>query len=227
MIKKVRAAGCSISVELTPNDEVIPYIDEIKKLCLDNLGALCHVTVARDSTKKKLPILTKLSKDEYRRIWGSFESPMFDFKLSTFNIKRKEFCYAGLWSGCINIGTGELKQCTFSSTLQNIFENINKHICFIPVGHHCLEAHCYNSHSWLTLGLIPELKTPKYSEIRNRSTLDGIYWLTEDMDNFLSGKLYDTNKLLSNREQKKIDAGWKIRRIKYWLKKIKRKLIWR
>jgi organic radical activating enzyme len=220
-IKKVKAAGCSISVELTPSDECVSYIDEIKKLCLDNLGAFCHITVARDSTKRKLPILTYLPMNEYRQIWGSFKSPMFDFKLSTFNIKRKEFCYAGLWSGYIDIGTGEMTQCYGPTYSQNIFENINKPINFIPVGHNCLQPHCFNSHAWLTLGLIPELKTPKYSDIRNRICRDGTSWLTEEMNAFLAQKLYDNNELLSHDKQKNIDVNWKKKKvinILNWLK---------
>jgi hypothetical protein len=224
-VRKVRAAGCSISVELTPNDEVIPYINEIKEICLKNVGALCHVTVARDSTKPSLPILTKLPIKEYKEMWGKFDSPMFDYKLSTFNVKRKEFCYTGLWSGYIDIGTGQLNQCYRSIYSQNIFDNIEKPINFIPVGSHCLEPHCYNSHAWLTLGLIPDIQAPKYSEIRNRKCSDGSFWLTEDMNAFLSGKLYDNNELLSSKEKKAIDFAWRKDMPKYLFKRFCR-IIW-
>jgi hypothetical protein len=224
-IKTVRKAGCSISVELTPNDECIPHIDEIKDLCLKNTGALCHVTVARDSTKKDLPILTKLPINEYRRIWGSFESPMFDFKMSTFNVKRREFCYAGLWSGCIRIGTGELRQCSAAVDARNIFEDIDKPLRLHAIGSHCLEPHCYNSHAYLTLGLIPELITPTYSDIRNRKCLDGTFWLTDDMNAFLGGKLYENNQLLPHKEQQKTDFWFSARRIRHFLYRIRRKLL--
>ena len=45
-INLMRSVGCSISVELTPDDYYIPYINEIKKICMERVGALCHVTVA-------------------------------------------------------------------------------------------------------------------------------------------------------------------------------------
>jgi hypothetical protein len=219
-IKRVKQSGCSISVELTPNDELIPYIDEIKRVCLEHLGALCHITVARDSTKKNLPILTKLSKDNYRKTWEVFDSPMFDFKMTTFNIKRKEFCYAGEWFGFINIGTGEFSQCYHTSYSQNIFNNPDNPIKFTPIGHNCLQPHCHNSHSLLTLGLIPELNTPTYSAIRNRRCIDGSYWLTSAMDSFLSRKLYESNILVSSEKQKEVDFVWKRNRIHYIIKKI-------
>jgi hypothetical protein len=204
-IKRVRRAGCSISVELTPNDETIPYIGEIKALCLRHLGALCHVTVARDSTKRPLPILTKLPPDEYARVWGQFDSPMFDFKQSTFNVRRREFCYAGLWSGVLDVGSGTLRQCYRSLYAQNIFEDEQFPIQLPPVGRRCLEPHCFNSHAWLTLGLIPALRPapPPYAAIRNRRCTDGSQWLTDSMNAFLSGRLYDDNPLLSEAEQRK------------------------
>ncbi|MDR2602538.1 MAG: radical SAM protein [Spirochaetaceae bacterium] len=218
-IKNVRESGCSISVELTPTDECVPYINEIKALCVNNLGALCHITIARDSRKKDLPILTNMPLSQYKETWdgggggSGFDSEMFRFKLSTFGIKRKEFCYAGLWSGCINIGTGDLSQCYSSFYSQNIFDDVNKPIKFIPIGANCLKPHCFNSHAWLTLGLIPELKAPAYAQIRNRICGDGSAWLTPEMNAFLSGKLYDSNRLLTLNEQKKINAAWKKKRV--------------
>ena len=97
-IRKVKNVGCSFSLEVTPSDELIPYIDEMKEVCLQEVGALCHVTVARDESKTGFPILTNYSRKEYHSIWNTFQSPMFDFKLSVFGEKRKEFCYAGDWS---------------------------------------------------------------------------------------------------------------------------------
>ena len=72
-VRRMRNAGASISVEITPSDELVPYIDEVKDVCLREFGALCHVTVARDEkNKSKIPILTSLPKADYRRIWRSF-----------------------------------------------------------------------------------------------------------------------------------------------------------
>lgn len=201
-IIKMWNAGCSISLELTPNDELIPLIPEIKKLCLENLGALCHISVARDNRKADVPILTDLSKEEYIKTWGQFQSPFFDFKISTFNMKRKEFCYAGAWSGYLDLGTGEMRQC-YCGKSQNIYSDLSKDINFKHcIGNNCKEAHCFNSHAFLTVGLIPEMKTPYYATMRNRITIDGREWLSKEMKEFLSHQLKEENSLYTDEDRK-------------------------
>ena len=205
-IKMVRKAGASFSLELTPADYYIGHLEEIKKVCLQEVGALCHITVAREETNKELPILTKLSPDEYKKTWGQFKSPLFDFKMSTFYKKRKEFCYGGEWTSYLNLGTGILKQCYCGRTIQNIFENPETPINWQPIGANCPEPHCHNSHVWLTLGAIPDLITPTYTAMRDRITSDGQHWLNEKMRSFLSGKLIDSNKPYNAEEQKRINS---------------------
>lgn len=213
-IKMVRNAGCSISVELTPADYYIPYIDEIKKICMEKVGALCHVTVARKETDPELPILTEHSREEYVKIWSQFDSDMFKFKMQTFNVKRKEFCYAGLWTGHLNLGTGILRQCYCGAVIQNLFEHPEKPIKWNPIGNYCAEPHCHNAHVWLTLGAIPELSTPQYSLMRNRKCEDGTEWLTPRMKDFLSQKLSDNNQVLSERQKQNANKSSHIRMIK-------------
>ena len=204
-IEKVKNAGCSFSVEITPSDELIPEIPDLKKMCMERLGALCHVTVARDETDPKLPILTELSKEDYLKTWGQFDSDLFAFKMKTFYVKRKEFCYGGLWTAYLNLGTGLMRQCYCGKTITNIFKNIDKPIKFTPIGKHCMEPHCHNSHVWLTLGAIPSLETPTYAMMRNRVTIDGSEWLNPKMKAFLSQKLKDNNDELDLKQQKKIN----------------------
>lgn len=192
-IRKVWNAGCSFSLELTPSDELIPLIPEIKDICMKNVGAFCHISVARDDRKFNVPILTKLSRDEYLKTWGQFNSQFFQFKMSTFNVKRREFCYAGAWSGYLDLGTGDMRQC-YRGITQNIYNNINDPIDFKHcIGTNCNEAHCFNSHAFLTLGLIPELETPVYATLRNRVTTDGREWLSPEMKEFLSHQLKEEN----------------------------------
>lgn len=194
-IKKVRDAGCSFTLEATPSDEWIPYIDEMKKAAMDNVGAVCHITIARDERDpEKLPILTSLPRDEYEKTWKTFNSPLFDYKLTIFEQKRKEFCYAGDWSFCLNLGTGIMSQCYRSYTSHNIFEDVSKPIPFNAIGKHCKEHHCYNGHSFIVLGDIPELDAPTYTELRNRTCTDGSEWLKPEMKHFMSTKLYQNNK---------------------------------
>lgn len=61
----------SFTIEVTPSDELIPYIDEMKEVSLREFGALPHITVARDESKPDYPLLTKLSKMIISRHGGS------------------------------------------------------------------------------------------------------------------------------------------------------------
>lgn len=87
-----------------------------------------------------------------------------------------------------------MRQCYCSFYQQNIFENPEKPINFVPVGRRCLEPHCYNGHAFLTLGVIPELKAPTYAQIRNRVCDDGSEWLNESVKAFFSQKLRENNR---------------------------------
>ena len=193
-IRKVRDAGCSFTLEATPSDEWIPYIDEMKRVAIENVCAVCHITIARDERDpKKLPILTSLPRKEYEKIWSTFNSPLFDYKLTIFEKKRKEFCYAGDWSFYLNIATGIMTQCYSSFYSQNIFDDLNKPIKFVPIGNNCPMHHCYNGHSFLVLGTIPGLTNKTYTELRNRICNDGCEWLKPEMKHFMSTKLWQSN----------------------------------
>jgi len=193
-IDLVKKAGMSFSVELTPTDELEPYIAEIKKICLERIGALPHLTIPRDMKVSDIVLLSNNSMDRFAKKWDTFDSEMFRFKKSTWGIKRCEYCYAGAWSGLLNIGTGVLMACYSSKLMQNIFEDIKQPINFVAVGKDCKMPHCYNSHSLLTLGNIPKIKG-NYAEMRNRKNEnDGSEWLRPKMKRFLSHRLENYNK---------------------------------
>lgn len=192
-INFVRKNGMSFSLEMTPCDELEPYIDEIKELCINHVGALCHLTIPRDMTKPDIVLLSKHDINSFYNIWKSFDSEMFNYKMSLWGQKRTEFCYAGDWSGLLNIGNGEMAQCYGECKVQNIFKNLNAPIKFSPIGHKCTMPHCYNSHSLLGLGCIIEL-TGNYAKERDRvDQRDGSHWLTKEMYEFLSERLSSNN----------------------------------
>lgn len=207
-VRKVRDAGCSFTLEQTPFDEDIPIQDEIINRAIKELGAVPHITVARDErVNGELPILTELSRDEYAKVWGEkYHSSLFDFKLSIFEKKRKEFCYAGEWSAYLNLLTGRMSQCYISNFTWNVFEDVSKPIPFCALGHHCHLPHCYNGHAWLALGVIPELKTPTYGDLRNRICEDGSEWLQPEMKQFMNTKLPESNVLFTFFEKLKVDV---------------------
>ena len=195
-VKKMRDAGCSFTVELMPNDELISQIDEVKELCIKELGAICHITVGRDDVDGR-SLLTSMSREDYVKTWESFDSEMFRFKMDIYNVKRKEFCYAGMWSIYVNLSTGDACQCYGIQPNQNIYKDLSKPILFRPVGHGCKQPFCYNGHAFLALGMIPELETPTYEQIRNRKTPDG-EWFSPEAKEAFSTKLYETNPQLTS-----------------------------
>jgi MoaA/NifB/PqqE/SkfB family radical SAM enzyme len=199
--RKVKEAGCSFSIEVTPSDELEPYIEDLKDISLENFGALPHITVPRKESNISIPLMSKHSVQEFKEIWSQFDSELFNFKLSMWQVKRKEYCYAGVWSGILNIGNGEFVACYASGLIQNIFENIKKPIKFVPVGKHCKMPHCYNAHVFLTLGDIPSINTHTYAQVRNRVCSDGSEWLNIPMKNFLSNRLDDANYEFNNIEK--------------------------
>lgn len=193
-------AGASANVEITPSDELIPYIDEVKEFSLKNFGALPHITIARDDRTKGIEILSKLPKDEYYKIWGQFDSQMFDYKKKIFGKRQEEFCYAGIWSANINLCTGMALPCYCGRSLGDVFANPESDFPTFPVSK-CSIAHCYNAHVWLTLGAIPHSTKVTYADIRNRVRADGREWLNPKLKRFFSTQLYQSNEELSDVEK--------------------------
>lgn len=220
-IRKVRDAGASFTLEATPSDELIPYIEEMQQLAKKEVGATCHITVARNERDmSKINILTKMSREEYYKTWSIFDSKLFDYKFSIFGEKRTEFCHAGDWTTYLDMGTGILYQCYKSLYNQNIFDNVDKPIHFKPIGCNCLQPHCFNGHAWLALGAIPTLIAPTYAELRNRNCVDGTEWLQSKMKDFMSQKLFENNTEYSDQQMKSINQAMQLRKSLYHVKQL-------
>jgi organic radical activating enzyme len=218
-IRKVRDAGASFTLEATPSDELIPYIQEMQDLAIQEVGAVCHVTVARDEhDMSQLKILTQMSREDYKKTWEVFDSKLFDYKFSIFGEPRKEFCHAGDWTLSLDMGNGILRQCYCSLHSQNIMDDVQRPIIFKSIGCHCQQPHCFNGHAWIALGTIPELKSPTFAELRNRICTDGTEWLKPEMKAFLSQKLYDNNKEYSKSKKWLTNAEMFLREKNHHLK---------
>ena len=217
-VKKMKDNGISFTVEITPSDEYIPYIPEIKEKSLKEIGALPHITVCRIENGD-VPLMSKLSKEDFINTWKEFDSELFNFKIKIFGEKRKEFCYAGAWSYTLQLVDGTLRQCYRGRKLQNIYEDVNSEIKELPVGCNCPDAHCWNGHAFLVFGDIPEMQTPTFEEERNRKTDNG-NWVTNEME-FMSSKLIESNSELNEDKKKKYNK--KSRRYNI-MKNIKKKI---
>lgn len=204
-IDKVRRAGASFHLQINLCDEYIPHIDEIKKISYEKVGACPQVALTRNEETVPMSIHSKLTEEEYYRHGSLFESPLFDFTFKNFNVKRKEFCYAGDWSGILDLQTGILKKCYNEPNGVNIFEDIDKPICFEAVGSNCKSRYCVNSSHFMTLGVIPEISTPTYAQLRNRVCSDGSEWLQPEMKSFMSTKLFESNEEYSKKKKRQIN----------------------
>ncbi len=177
-INLLRGAGVSISVSLVASDAYIPFIDEIKQVCVAHIGAYPHISFARDESKSEMPLESALNQEEYVQTWQSFNCSSFDFQNAIFSEQRKEFCMAGAWTYVLYMKTGELLQCHRSIVSQNIYRNINEPIMQKPIGHFCKASHCICGQLVLSQGVIPELHAPTFASTHNRTDADGKDWLT-------------------------------------------------
>ncbi|GFI46607.1 7-carboxy-7-deazaguanine synthase [Lachnospiraceae bacterium] len=205
-VNKVWRAGCSITVEVTSNDRLIERIPELKRYCMENFGALCHITIARDDRKKKIDMLTKLSYEEYVKAWNGFGSDLLEMKLNLYGVKRREYCYAGAWSYYINLSTGNVRQCYCGMTFDNIYQDTDKKIKEVAIGRKCGIPYCYNGHAFIAFGSIPRLAQVTFAEERNRKTADGRQWLQPEMKRAMESRLADTNE----------EYGWEEKLLNIW-----------
>lgn len=193
-VKKIQASPCSFTIEVMPNDEIAPDIDDLCRRCREHAGAVCHATVGRNSRRNSKALLTDMTQKEYVDTWSRLHSTMFDMKMDLFGVKRREFCYAGKWSLMIDIASGEASQCYGRINTQNVFEDLSRPIRFFPVGHSCTQAFCFNGHAHLAWGMIPELDTPTYAQVRDRVCPDGSHWVKPEMREYFSHRLAESNR---------------------------------
>lgn len=225
-VNYVKERGISFVVQLNLYDKYIEYLDEIKKKCLKELGALPQVALTRkENTSMNFEILTNLSNEEYFKIGNEFNSELFRFTYENFNKKRKEFCYAGLWSMTLDLKTGILRDCYASIREQNIFKNLDKKIKFKPIGCNCRSRYCINSSHFMALGVIPSLDTPSYCNLRNRIEAN---WYNKEMKEVLSKQFKDYHKQYNSFERVTINYSTRVRKymnsLIYYCKVIKNKI---
>ncbi len=213
-VKKIWVAGASANIEVTPSDELIPYLDELKDFSVKNFGALPQFTIARDDRTDGIERLTKLPLEKYNRVWSQFDSEFWEYKTTIFGMKQKHFCYAGDWSLLVNLATGEARQCYIGSSLGDVFSDPTKPLPQKAIGI-CKQAHCYNGHMLLTLGLIPHATDVRYGDIRNRVKNDKTEWLQPEFKSFLNSTLVESNEIYSSADKCKSVINIQKDRLKY------------
>lgn len=190
-VKKISESGASFTVELMASDSQIPYISEIKDICMKNVGALPHLSLVRNDTSKNLEILTDLPIDEFKYIWGQFDSAMFDLKLSIYEGRKIKYCYAGEFTSVLDLETGEMSRCYGMCSDNNIYD-VDNPVAFTLVGDKCKQPYCFNGHAFYAMGVNPEADVVTYAKVRDRMNVNtGRHWLNEEVYNFFNQKFYD------------------------------------
>ena len=209
-VRKMRDAGCSFTIEVTPSDELLPYVDDAKQRCLDNLGAIPHCTIARDDRTNGIDILSKMSWEEYVRTWSAFDSELFAYKSRLYHHKVKSFCYAGAWSYYVNLSTGDVSPCNCGAVFANIYENEAMPLPQKAMGNECTLPYCYNGHGWLSLGVNPDEEAIIYTKMRNRVCSDGSEWVTQEFKDFWENQIFLNHQAYTDEEKARINLQHKV-----------------
>lgn len=189
-VRTVRKAGASFSIEIVGSDEAESYIDEIKEVCLKYVGAPPHVTIPRHDNDYSL--MSRHTLDTFVEIWNVFDSDLLRFKAMTWGQKRREYCYAGKYSFTLNGSNGNFAKCYHQGVSQNIFEDSSKPIDFESVACNCNISHCFNSHLFLGMGLIKEIRGITYADMRDRVDKNtGDHWLNNTFRELFSLRFTD------------------------------------
>lgn len=191
-INDVSQLGASYTIEMNSDDSYIELIDEIKQYCIQEFGALPHITIARDDTKPNIPILTKLPMNEYYDIWKNFESELFEVKWKYY-AKPIKNCDAGINSLYINLINGDVRRCLQQPVVGNLYDSSINQLHFERVGDDCKLPYCYNNHAYLTLGICKDVETYSFAEVRDRVKPDGDHWVKEKVYKFIGQKLYEND----------------------------------
>lgn len=207
-VQFVKQEGCSFVVQINLTDEYLPYLNKIKSVCESKIGAWPQVAATRKESSDlvKIEFLTDLSEEEYIMRGQEFNSPLFDYTIENFNVKRTEFCYAGQRSGTLNLADGTLNKCYADPKPQKIFDDPNKPIIFEPIGTNCGCAFCLNSSHFMSLGVIENGDKRTYCSLRDRPNAG---WFNETVRTALSRKLWETNPSLDLSEQEKYNKKQK------------------
>lgn len=192
-VNKMRKVGASYTIELVASDDQVPYIEEIKKVCTEAFGALPHVTIPRDDRTEGIDLMTSYSMEEYKRIWESFDSELFRYKMHILYKKQTENCMAGDWSYIADLLTGDIRQCLGHKVIGNLYENMDKPFPEEKVGYACRLPYCYNGHVFYSMGDVVSFPAPFYYEVRDRVTSTGEHWITDTMKDIFTQKLYENN----------------------------------
>lgn len=189
-VRNVQNTLASMTVMMVAGDSYLPCKSKIKKLFIEELGALPQLDFVRESTANDYTLFSKKTINEYIQEWSDFESKKFDHRKRFYNRKITEWCHAGDCCAFLNIFTGELYTCSQMPSFTNIYDDITNEIQFKEFGYGCPCDWCINSIMWENFGAIKtNYKGPGYAEVLNRIDTNGRPWIKDKLYKILNQRL--------------------------------------
>lgn len=207
-MNKVLSKGASSYPFIVVSDDYMPYLDEIKQVCKEKIGAMPHCTPSmiyeeKDDLKRggKLQTSPECTSDFVEYIDKQFNSKIFETSVKMLDINVKDiFCYAGEWSFCVDLKSGGMVKCHGCKPEINFYKNLKKMPKLLPIGNNCQIANCALQYNFVTEGIIPEIEgLTTYGQALGRPEL-----INEEVRNLLDFKFTDFNKQYSKETQEKI-----------------------
>lgn len=206
-IRKIIAAGASSYPFLVICEEYMPVLDEIREVCMRELGALppCTPCVTADKPEDFLngagAVTSPACTPEFvKSINGKMKSRLFEEAVRFLDVDVRDiFCYAGKWSFVVEMKSGLLSKCHNVRAEANFFENINQPIECSPIGCECGIASCSLQYPLYGFGLIPEvLNVPTYTDMLSENSA----FFNDEVKEMLNIKISDTEKAYSCDEER-------------------------
>jgi len=202
-IRMLQSAGISFAIFIVANDDYIPYLREISKLCQKKVGILPVIGMEREYNRMGGKNIKKYTPETIKLLQETCNMNQWKIQQKLYGRERKEFCFAGYHSINLNLGNGNYTKCWGTDKSGNLFKNPNSKIKFEPIGlcpfYDCV---CASYQCW---GLIPELKIPTHSEIYfTKSSVSEKIWDFMDyrMENKLNIYSKEVSKLRYKLKQK-------------------------
>ena len=195
-IRFMRDRGFTVYIHMVLNDDYIQHCDEIKQLCLKEVGFLPQLGMIRDeSDRNKERRISQYSQENFYGIADVFQSPYFEMQKDLYEFNCTEhYCYAGRLGVLLNFTSGTMRQCVANDNPVNVFEDIDMEIPFQEVGFNCQSPWCYCS-TFQVLGMVADKNYPSFRTIFEKGNNP---YISDVMKSALDVKLADEYIRLKN-----------------------------
>ena len=167
-LQKLDIAGITYYINLTFCEDYVPYMDEIKDICIKKTGRnpfILYCLDANDSWKRSSIYTKEFINELIKKYDCDYLKIEDDISYGKY---QNKFCYMGDWGFIYNLETGTISACFDSPATQNIVEDLSKPIKFEAVGT-CCSSYCSMGARFLGLGVVPQIKDfPTYSNLYSK-----------------------------------------------------------